>query len=101
LVPGSASHHDASNREKSITTATSRDAVNCQLRALLYEAAAVLLTRVGRESALRRWGLLLWKRIGFKRAATALARTALDREQSVDRNKRRIANDPSKFILIE
>jgi len=45
-----------------------------QLRALLYEAAAVLLTRVRRESALRCWGLMLWKRLGFKRAATALAR---------------------------
>lgn len=45
-----------------------------QLRALLYEAASVLLTRVRRESALRRWGLVLWKRLGFKRAATALAR---------------------------
>jgi transposase len=45
-----------------------------QLRALLYEAAAVLLTRVRKESALRRWGLMLWKRLGFKRAATALAR---------------------------
>ena len=45
-----------------------------QLRALLYEAAAVLLTRVRRESALRSWGLLLRKRLGFKRAATALAR---------------------------
>ena len=45
-----------------------------QLRALLYEAAAVLLTRVRRERALRRWGLMLWKRLGLKRAATALAR---------------------------
>ena len=45
-----------------------------QLRALLYEAAAVLLTRVRKESPLRRWGLMLWKRLGFKRAATALAR---------------------------
>ena len=45
-----------------------------QLRALLYEAAAVLLTRVRKESALRRSGLMLWKRLGFKRAATALAR---------------------------
>jgi transposase len=44
------------------------------LRALLYEAASVLLTRVRKESALRRWGLALWKRLGFKRAATALAR---------------------------
>jgi transposase len=45
-----------------------------QLRALLYEAASVLLTRVRSESALRLWGLMLWKRLGFKRAATALAR---------------------------
>src|SRR5262249_46222236 len=45
-----------------------------QLRALLYEAAAVLLTRVRKESALRQWGLMLWKRLGFKRAAAALAR---------------------------
>ncbi len=45
-----------------------------QLRALLYETAAVLLTRVRRESALCQWGLILWKRLGFKRAATALAR---------------------------
>jgi len=45
-----------------------------QLRALLFEAASVLLTRVRAESALRRWGLMLWKRLGFKRAATALAR---------------------------
>lgn len=45
-----------------------------QLRALLYEAASVLLTRVRKQSALRHWGLMLWKRLGFKRAATALAR---------------------------
>ena len=45
-----------------------------QLRALLYEAAAVLLTRVRTESGLRQWGLMLRKRLGFKRAATALAR---------------------------
>ena len=45
-----------------------------QLRALLYEAAAVLLTRVRTESGLRRWGLILRNRLGFKRAATALAR---------------------------
>ena len=47
---------------------------DCQLRALLYEAASVLLTRIRRDSVLRRWGLMLWKRLGFKRAATALAR---------------------------
>ncbi len=54
-------------------TATSRRG-DGQLRALLYEAAAVLMTRVRRESALRSWGLVLWKRLGFKHAATALAR---------------------------
>lgn len=47
---------------------------DAQLRSLLYEAASVLLTRVRAESALRRWGLALRKRLGFKRAATALAR---------------------------
>ena len=44
------------------------------LRGLLYEAATVLLTRVRGESALRCWGLSLQKRLGFKRAAVALAR---------------------------
>jgi transposase len=32
------------------------------------------LTRVRTESALRAWGLSLKKRLGFKRAAVALAR---------------------------
>src|SRR5262249_10243260 len=45
-----------------------------RLRALLYEAAMRLLTRVRADSALRRWGLALKKRLGFKRAAVALAR---------------------------
>ena len=44
------------------------------LRGLLYEAATSLLTRVHTESSLRRWGLSLQKRLGFKRAAVALAR---------------------------
>jgi transposase len=44
------------------------------LRSLLYEAATVLLRRVRGDSALRRWGLDLKKRLGFKRAAVALAR---------------------------
>lgn len=44
------------------------------LRGLLYEAAAVILTRVKTESSLRTWGLGLRERIGFKRAATAVAR---------------------------
>lgn len=44
------------------------------LRGLLYEAATVILTRSSSESSLRTWGLKLKERIGFKRAAVALAR---------------------------
>jgi transposase len=44
------------------------------LRGLLYEAAVVVLTRAVADSALRRWGLALRERIGFKRAAVAVAR---------------------------
>jgi transposase len=44
------------------------------LRTLLYEAATILLTRIRADSALRRWGLALRARLGFKRAAVALAR---------------------------
>ncbi|NOW49061.1 transposase [Novosphingobium sp. SG751A] len=44
------------------------------LRTLLYEAAAVMLTRSIADSSLRRWGLELRERLGFKRAAVALAR---------------------------
>jgi transposase len=44
------------------------------LRGLLYEAAAVILTRSSIDSGLRRWGLGLRERIGFKRAAVAVAR---------------------------
>jgi transposase len=44
------------------------------LRGLLYEAAAVILTRSSSDSTLRTWGLQLWQRIGFKRAAVAVAR---------------------------
>jgi len=44
------------------------------LRSLLYEAATVILTRSSIDSALRRWGLKLRERVGFKRAAVALAR---------------------------
>ncbi|HVJ24164.1 MAG TPA: IS110 family transposase, partial [Burkholderiales bacterium] len=47
---------------------------DARLRALLYEAATAMLTRVQGESELRRWGLALRKRLGFKRAAVALAR---------------------------
>ena len=44
------------------------------LRGLLYEAATVLLTRTSAESSLRTWGLKLKERVGFKRAAVAVAR---------------------------
>jgi transposase len=44
------------------------------LRGLLYEAAAVILTRVSTESSLRAWGLQLRERLGFTRAAVAVAR---------------------------
>lgn len=45
-----------------------------QVRSLLYEVASVILTRSSAESALRAWGLKLRERIGFKRAAVAVAR---------------------------
>jgi transposase len=44
------------------------------VRAALYEAANVLLTRVKRFSALKRWGLQVAKRRGQKRAKVAVAR---------------------------
>ena len=47
---------------------------DARLHALLYEAATTMLTRVQGESDLRRWGLALKKRLGFKRAAVAVAR---------------------------
>jgi transposase len=44
------------------------------LRALLYEAAAVILTRSSTHSTRRTWGLQLRERTGFKRAAVAVTR---------------------------
>lgn len=44
------------------------------LRGLLYEAATVILTRSSADSSLRTWGLALRQRLGFKRAAVAVAR---------------------------
>jgi transposase len=43
-------------------------------RSLLFEAANALMTRVRRESALRRWGLQLIARIGSRKAKVAVAR---------------------------
>ncbi|MEM6415933.1 MAG: IS110 family transposase [Pseudomonadota bacterium] len=44
------------------------------VRYYLFEAANVLLTRVGRWSALKAWGVKLAKKNGSKKAKTALAR---------------------------
>lgn len=40
----------------------------------LYEAAAVILNRSTETNTLRTWALALKERLGFKRAAVALAR---------------------------
>ncbi len=44
------------------------------LRSYLIEAAQVLLTRSRRGCALKRWGLRLWRKKGFKKARVAVAR---------------------------
>jgi len=53
-------------------------AVSCvgdtKVRTALYEAANILLSRVKRFSALKRWGMDVAKRRGPKRARVALAR---------------------------
>lgn len=44
------------------------------MRSLLFEAANTLMTRVKKDSALRRWGLGLMTRSGAKKAKVAVAR---------------------------
>ena len=44
------------------------------MRALLYEAANVLISRVRRFSPLKSWAVRLAARMGFKKAAVATAR---------------------------
>lgn len=44
------------------------------LRGLLYQSATVILTRSLADSTLRSWGLKLREKVGFKRAAVAVAR---------------------------
>jgi transposase len=44
------------------------------VRTALYEAANAMLTRAGKFSTLKRWGLAIAKRRGMKRAKVALAR---------------------------
>ena len=55
-------------------TVISRGGAIAMCAGLLYEAATVILTRSSAESGLRTWGLELRERIGFKRAAVAVAR---------------------------
>jgi transposase len=47
---------------------------DAMVRSYLFEAAGVLLTRVGHWCKLKAWGHRLWKRIGFKKAKIAVAR---------------------------
>lgn len=44
------------------------------LRSYLYEAAGTIITRTTRWSRLKAWGVRLYKRAGFKRAAVGVAR---------------------------
>lgn len=44
------------------------------MRSYLYEAASVVLTKSARWSRLKAWGVRLYKRAGFKRAAIGVAR---------------------------
>jgi transposase len=59
--------------EKDITGGITR-AGDEMVRAALYEAANVLLSRITRFSKLKRWGMDVAKRRGLKRAKVALAR---------------------------
>ena len=47
---------------------------DAMVRAALYEAANVMLTRAGKFSSLKRWALDVAKRRGMRRAKVALAR---------------------------
>ena len=47
---------------------------DAMVRAALYEAANVMLTRAGKFSSLKRWALEVAKRRGMRRAKVALAR---------------------------
>ena len=47
---------------------------DAEVRAALYEAAGVLLTRSRAPSALKAWGLRLARRRGYKRGVVAVAR---------------------------
>ena len=47
---------------------------DAMVRTALYEAANVMLTRAGKFSTLKRWGLEVAQRRGMRRAKVALAR---------------------------
>ena len=47
---------------------------DAHVRGLRYEAATVMLTRTHAECGMRAWGLRLKDKLGFKRAAVAVAR---------------------------
>ncbi len=72
-MPGSATTRRYQSGEVDYDGHISRRGDN-YLRGLLYEAATVILTRTKADSALRIWGLRLREKIGFKRAAVAVAR---------------------------
>ena len=59
--------------ERDVTGAISK-AGDGLVRAALYEAAHIMLTRAVRFSALKRWAMAVAKRRGMKRAKVALAR---------------------------
>jgi transposase len=67
-------------------------------RTALYEAANVLLSRVTRFSALKRWGMDVAKRRGMKRAKVALARKigVILHRMWVDNTSFRWSKDASK-----
>ena len=60
-------------RKRDVTGAISRVG-DAMVRATLYEAANIVLSRVTRFSSLKRWALDVAKRRGLKRAKVALAR---------------------------
>lgn len=63
--------HQSGERDIGLCISRQGDAM---ARHYLYEAANCLMTTVGGRSALKSWGLRLMKRVGAKKARTALAR---------------------------
>lgn len=63
-----------------------------ELRSLLVEAAIVLMSRTGRWSKLKAWGLKLQRKVGKKKAAVAVAR-----KLSVIMHTMLVKNEPFRF----